>query len=226
MEQQKLKDKNLYAGEDVQTILLSLSYGDQYPNEYNQAIQELHNRYMEFISNASMLACRFFSNPSELAQDIAGNTFVTACEKAVEFEPRETFDEEREFKAWLVGIVKEQLKYFTTHNPERQFHSSVGELSIGLSAGDEQQDDELFVKEDDYPITKESAREALNSLKPRDKDIVMAYLNHVHRKNAHLPDDIMQDLCLRYKTTPFNVRQVKYRFFKKVRMLNGGKASL
>ncbi|RDV13329.1 sigma-70 family RNA polymerase sigma factor [Pontibacter diazotrophicus] len=224
MEQQKLKGKNPYAGESIQDILLVISYKDQYPDEYQYAFIEFHQRYMEFIYKACIQACKFFSNPSEFALDLSGNVFLVACERAVEFEPREGYDEEIELKAWLLKIMGEQLKSFTAHNPERKAFFSVDRLPTEPESEADTLEENDVLQEDDYPISRESVRDAMESLKTRDKDIVMAYLTHVHRKNAHLPDEIMQGLCSKYNTTSFNVRQVKQRFFKKVRMLNGGNA--
>ena len=221
MEQQKLKGKNPYADESVQSILIALSYRDQYPEEYKLAFLALHGRYMKFLYAACRQACKFFSNSSELAQEIAGNVFLIACERAVEFEPREDLDEEAEFKKWLIELIKMQLKLFTSHNPERKSFSSVDELQTEPEATRDEHDDLDTLKEADYPISKESVREVLESLKPRDRDIVMAYLTHVHRKNAHLPDEVMQDLCIRYGTTSMNVRKIKQRIFKKIREING-----
>jgi DNA-directed RNA polymerase specialized sigma24 family protein len=221
MEQQKLKGKNPYADESIQSILIALSYRDQYPEEYELAFLALHGRYMKIIYAACSQACKYFSNSSELAQEIAGNVFLIACEKAVEFEPRDGPDEEAEFKRWLVELVKGQVKLFTAHNPERKSFSSVDELPTEPESLRDELDDRDNLQETDYPISKESVREVLESLKPRDRDIVMAYLTHVHRKNAHLPDDVMQNLCLKYGTTSMNVRKIKQRVFTRIREING-----
>jgi len=229
MEQQKLRNKNPYQDESIEDLLLFLSYKEQYPEEYQHAFVEIHRRYMGFINKACHQICKFFSNNEEFAIDLAGNVLLQACQNAIQFEAAKGLTKtevDEKFKEWLVIIAKEELKWFTSHNPERKNYSSLDSISLETTtASDDLNGMGMLTQETDtYPITKESVTQVLESLKPRERDIVMTYLTHVHRKNAHLPDEVMEELCSKYGTTSFNVRKIKQRAFDKVRKLNEGKA--
>ena len=229
MEQQKSKTKNPYQDESIEDVLLFLSYGDQYPNEYQAAFLEIHRRYIGFINKICHQVCKFFSNSEELAADLAGNVLLYVCQNAIQFEAGKGLTKvemDKIFKEWLVIIAKGELKRFTSHNPERKNYSSLEGISSEATTSREDLNEVgLLTQEiDTFPITNESVVQALESLKPKERDIIMAYLTHVHRKNAHLPDEIMAELCSKYGTTSFNVRKIKQRAFDKIRKLNEGKA--
>ena len=232
MGKQKLSGIDPALEQKLEDLLLYLSYREQFPEEYQAAVIEFHRRYMGIIYKISNNACRFFSNKTEMATEIASNVFVLACEQAVDFPfPKDNAEEivEKSFKEWLVKIVAVELKRFTSHNPDRKKSFAVdGTFIEGTGMGDNDFEDVSPEPEDnngsDYPISKESVTQVLELLKPRDKDIIMAYLIHVNRKGAHLPDEIMQGLCSKYGTTSFNIRKIKQRVFDKIRNLNVGKA--
>jgi len=57
---------------------------------------------------------------------------------------------------------------------------------------------------------------ALNLLSERDREILLTYFMY-QEENKHLPDDVLEELSLRYSTTSANIRQIKKRALDKIK---------
>ncbi|MBD3636596.1 MAG: sigma-70 family RNA polymerase sigma factor [Crocinitomicaceae bacterium] len=188
-----------------------------------ESFAEFFERYKGFLIKVCRKCCYSFDSSDQLADDVFQNTFIKVYHKAQTFklkDPESTQNAENEIKAWLSRIAYHELINFLRENPDeknlsnpfRQKSSDFAEIA---------EVDNLSELKEDYKSTsieKNILDQALGLLTEREKYILLTYMQYFdpNQPLGHLPDDVLNGLCVKFEISPENARQIKRRSLKKL----------
>lgn len=122
---------------------------------------------------------------------------------------------------WVSRIAKNELINFLRKNPDEKALSNpfrIKSVDIEDNTPLEYESNELT---ENKPVTihKEKLDKALSSLSEREKYVLMTYMQYFDptEPNRHLPDELLKNICIKFNTTPDNIRQIKSRAIKKMK---------
>lgn len=195
--------------ENSEDLLVIISMQDDEPNAAKDAFEEFYQRYNKFVWKTCFKLCGNLQSfkAEELLQDVFLDVYNN-YDKTSYFDADKHKNIESGIKFWLVGIIKNHLK---------RYFEECSKLS-NIDYGDSFPDRPFF----DLPIKNELfdspkmilIERALDSLKPRDREILLISMNF--EDEGKLPKEIKQTLCKVYGLLPDSLRQIKRRARKKV----------
>jgi RNA polymerase sigma factor (sigma-70 family) len=199
--------------EDLADLFLSMALKEDDRQGAEKAFAVFYNRYRNYLYTVVRNACKSWKMyGDELVQAVHQNTFLTVFEKAESFlqiEEVPTDRQEKRMKSWLGRIAeREMYKLLRELKGEKEkidYHDNLTNL--------ENYDVEIkSQKSDDFLL----AEKALNSLKERDRNILVTYLMF-EDGNKNLPGSEIQRLADMWDVLPDNMRQIKKRSLEKAK---------
>jgi hypothetical protein len=174
----------------------------------HQAFHEFYSRFKQDLFDSINSICRTYTNKSELSGIVFNNTFFNAFNYAHTFSvPEGTPPEGVRLKilGWLVTIARNVLKaqFSPKLRPDKEKEEAVyrAMLKSGSSSRKAESYQEKIVQEAMRQIPKE-----------RDREIFFIYWLYYEQgekgQAKKLPDDIYDELCVKYNTTEQNIRQI------------------
>ncbi len=160
-----------------------------------------------------------------LAEDIFQNTLLKVLSKAHTFKSKNSEGDSKnisiEIKAWLSRIAHNELINFLRKNPdEKALSNPFREKSLDLAGTivDSSEEGLEYIKPEKL-FQKNLLDAALANLTEREKYILMAYMQYFDPSQPlrHLPDDVLESICVKFGIKPDNVRQIKGRAMKKLK---------
>lgn len=200
------------------------SAGNELDSE--SAFNEFFLRYKNFLLRACKKSCASFDSSEMLADDIFQNTLLKVLNKANTFKSKSEEGDSKnisiEIKAWLSRIAYHELINFLRKNPdEKALSNPFREKSLDFAgAQDDSSEEEKENIKPEKLFQKNILDTALASLTEREKYILMAYMQYFEASQPlkHLPDEVMQSICMKFDLKPDNVRQIKGRAMKKLKL--------
>ncbi len=202
--------------EPIENLFLIMSMKDDDKEQAEKAYNEFHSRYSKYLYGIIISVAIKFKNTydyEELAENVFQNTLLTIWEKADTFmkiEDVASEKKERRVKAWLGKIARNEmfqlLRDYKTASEKITYDTElINEINLV---------DEPIV-ENQPKFEKKLLNNALKTLKPRDKDILLAYYQY-YEKDKNMPSEALDNLCRMFDTTKDNLRQIKKRALDKV----------
>lgn len=190
------------------------------------AFNEFFFRYKSFLLRACKKSCVSFDSSEMLADDIFQNTLLKVLNKAHTFKSKNPDGDSKnisiEIKAWLSRIAYHELINFLRKNPDEKvlsnpFRTKSNDLSNTII---EDHEEEIENIKPEKLIQKNLLEAALANLSEREKYILMAYMQYFDSTQPlkHLPDDVLNGICIKFTIKPDNVRQIKGRAMKKLKL--------
>jgi DNA-directed RNA polymerase specialized sigma24 family protein len=212
-----LSDQNLaampsFADDSNADLLVYMSMVRDDRVNARAAFAEFYGRHVDWVcAIVKRLPAIRMVSPADAA-DIVQDTFLHAYNGASTFIPKAAANsdsERRRVRAWLGGIAKKVI-----------LQHLVG---LGLLAGVEEIDVEAASAADCSTGAASAlvlkARDELDRLDERDKDIVLSWLYEYKpgSKNQRISNAGSQALAARWNTSPENIRQRRKRIFDQLR---------
>lgn len=202
--------------EPIENLFLIMSMKDDDKEQAEKAYNEFHSRYSKYLYGIIISAATKFKNTydyEELAENVFQNTLLTIWEKADTFMKIEDVapeKKERRVKAWIGKIARnEMLQLLRDYKTASEKITYDTELINEINLVDEP------IVENQPKFEKKLLDNALKTLKPRDKDILLAYYQY-YEKDKNMPSEALDNLCRMFDTTKDNLRQIKKRALDKV----------
>lgn len=179
------------------------------------ATKELYQRYCGWLFK--VLQKRLPQYDGDFLSDFVIQTFSVVFKNADRF--RRISDEdsvlqERRFKKWMLTIAN---NLYNSWNRKQAPATTMDEEFWLLAA---ERPDQKAPNERSTPEM-EAIAAAMAELSDRDRSILYAYLSHcpdITNRQSKLPRNMISELCSAYKTTPENLRTIRSRAMKKVRI--------
>ncbi|MFW5850988.1 MAG: RNA polymerase sigma factor [Bacteroidota bacterium] len=196
--------------EALADLFLSMALKEDDRQEAEKAFADFYNLYKNYLYTVVRNACKSWEMyGDELVQGVHQNTFLTVYEKAESFLRIEEVPVERQekrIKSWLGRIAeREMYKLLRELKDEKiDYHDDLTFL--------ENSDNEVETqKTEDFLLVEK----ALNTLKERDRNILITYLMY-EDGNKKLPSIEIKRLAEMWDVLPDNMRQIKKRSLAKV----------
>lgn len=193
-------------------------YQEDEPQEAEEAFNEFYNRYCRFVTAVVAKNCPEGSAyyDESLITATVHNTFYKAYFRAETFElggEAEEVKVERRIKAWLSAIAKNELRQLLkTTIPYLNYHKFTEDDN-----GTEPAELPAYLREDEpTSLERDSIHRALASLPEREQEVLLTYMRFQDGKKQ-LPTEELERLATFYDTTSDNLRQIKFRAFKRVK---------
>lgn len=189
---------NLKDLSDEELIKLCQEYKNKDAKMADSIFNELYLRYYEFL----YLYCQVRFNNSVEADILFERTWARA-RKYLSYDPQK---KKTKFATWLMAIAK---KVYIDVCLER-----MGDDTVITEPSENPFDDE----EKTIPKDVALMEEALNSLPPRENEIIRAHLDYETGENKYMPGAVLDYLCNKFNTSRANIRKIKQRsldFLKK-----------
>jgi RNA polymerase sigma factor (sigma-70 family) len=197
--------------------------------------------YQRYINDFHNLVCRRIDLSDAEADDLVQETIFQAYQSASTYECPEnlTTHESRALTlAWL-GRIAQRLHYSEYRKKRVTLVTGLeghdgDEFSSPTTSGErkvvntdlhnrirEAEDSVARISSsEDGSISPERQllRDALSSLKERERDILLVYRDHQQpgEKHPHLPKEILAQLCERHQIKPAHARKIRERAYKQV----------
>jgi len=199
--------------EALADLFLSMALKEDDRQEAEKAFAVFYNRYKNYLYTVVINACKSWEMyGDELVQAVHQNTFLTVFEKAESFlqiEEVPTDRQEKRMKSWLGRIAeREMYKLLRELKGEKEkidYHDDLTNLENSVEEIKSQKSDDFLL-----------AEKALNSLKERDRNILVTYLMF-EDGNKNLPSSEIQRLADMWDVLPDNMRQIKKRSLEKAK---------
>lgn len=201
--------------EALADLFLSMAMKDDDRPGAEKAFAEFYNRYKNYLYTVTLNACRSWEMyGDELVQSVHQNTFQTVYEKAEDFLQIEEVSNERQekrMKSWLGKIAeREMFKLLRELKDQKENIVYQDDLTPFENSVEETESQ----KSNDFLL----AEKALNSLKERDRNILVTYLMF-EEGDKKLPSSEIQRLAEMWDVLPDNMRQIKKRSLAKMETL-------
>lgn len=219
-------------------LIAIMAKKDDNPKLAEHAFIEFHRRFMAYVYVICESQSRLKGITKEHErQEIANNAFLSAYNGAKTFNPREskTFGKnaDRVVKSWLGQITRNAiLVYFREY--ERVYRLSDAPDYETLYGTCEEKKNSVYAsfapidesvlsmphEEDEFTPESKYKREllkALKNLKPRDRDILITYLEF-EDENGNIPPEIRKRLCKRYHLADNYPTKIKQRSFNTLKL--------
>jgi len=211
-----------FADDSNADLLVYMSMAQDDPVNARAAFAEFYGRHVTWVHRMVKRLPTTRSISGEDVVDIVQDTFLDAYKGAGTFKPKASTDcdsERRQARAWLGGIAKNVILQYL--------------VGLGLLVGVEEIDVEAASAGDCSTAAAGAlvlkARDELDRLDERDKDIVLSWLYEYKpgSKNQRISNAGSQALATRWNTSPENIRQRRKRIFDKLGdALQPGQAAL
>lgn len=200
--------------ETIEDLFLIMSMKDDDKQQAEKAYNEFHNRYSKYLYGIITSAAKKFKNTydyEELAANILQNTLLIIWEKAdtfIKIEDVTIEKKESRVKVWLGKIAQNEMyKLLREYEADKITYDTELINEINLN------DEPISVSKPKFE--KVLLDRALNSLKEREKEILLAYYQY-SEKDKNMPSEALDNLCRIFDTTRDNLRQIKKRALDKV----------
>lgn len=195
---------------ELEDLLLNISFKEEERVLAEESFSKIYREYSQYLMNVIVSSLKGMGvYDEELAQVVLNNTFLKVYEKPLKFSVPNGAGDDKCFKAWISKISKNELlsQIEKVTDKEKRF----SDLNL------QEADLELEDVEDDFfeSANHRLLKDALNTLKERDREILLAHYLY-YEENKYKPSDVLDRLCLLYSTTKPNIRQIKGRSEKKI----------
>lgn len=195
--------ETLYSDED---LFVLMSYRTENEMEAQKAFRIFYDRYKNLLWSLCYSVCKKLNidNWEELVKVIFNNTMIAVFESP-------TYDSSKsKLSTWMSKIA-----YNETLDLINESKISTGKtIPLNEEITNSIADEENVIYYD--TPQKKLLDAALNLLSERDREILLTYFMY-QEENKHLPDDVLEELSLRYSTTSANIRQIKKRALDKIK---------
>lgn len=194
--------------EELEEILLTISYKEEDNQEALKAFETLYKNYSKMLSSIVKNSLKNMGiYDTQLYEAIMNNVFYIIFEKPLSFTVPENAKNDNCFKAWLSIVAKNELKSLIKEYLGKE--DSIGESEEDITEVSEASGTQLQSK------NMKLMEEALNTLSDRDKHIMIALYNY-YEEDKKTPSDVLDYLCKLHGTTKMNIRKIKERSEKKI----------
>jgi RNA polymerase sigma factor (sigma-70 family) len=204
-----------FADDPPADLLDWISKGDKL--ERTLASKELVQRYQGWLFG--VLKRRLPQYDKDFLADFVVQSFTAVFRRPDLFKRITGEDpviQERRFKKWILVIANNR---YNSWNRKQAPVTTMDDESLSIRA-------ERFAQTDAPRVEEPSSQRVdavsmvMEELTERERDILYAYLSNcpdVANRQSKLPRDVIAELCVRYETTPENIRTIRSRTLKKVR---------
>lgn len=187
---------------------------DDKPQEASQAWEEFYNRYGNYLWNCCLKVCSTVSEGESLAKDVFQSTLQKIYAKAKTYKT----DRATGLKSWMSRIAyNEFIDYFNKYNRRFVLVDEMPEVE------DQETDDkdERSQSEKLLDLKEEQLKALLSYLSPKEFKVLMTCISYhqIDNPNAHVPDQVIADLCSEFQIKPDALRQIKRRALIKLKNL-------
>jgi len=206
----KTKTLKPLTSEALADLFLSMAFKEDDRQKAEKAFADFYNRYKNYLYTVIRNACKSWEMyGDELVQEVHKNTFLTVFEKAESFLRIEEVPVERQekrMKSWLGRIAEREM-----YKLLRELRNEKIDYYDDLTFLENSNNEVKTQKTEDYLL----AEKALNTLKERDRNILVTYLMY-EDGNKKLPSFEIKRLAEMWGVLPDNMRQIKKRSLAKV----------
>jgi RNA polymerase sigma factor (sigma-70 family) len=202
---------------ELSLLISSIKAADRESEEFKLFQNEFYYRYNSYVLRGCQDFIRSLGETHfEAAKDLFQEIFIKIFKKLPEYQVASDATEtklDRCIKAWMGTIVKREFfKYYAKHKTY-SIVDFYDELPLHIYELPAHEDLEVHESEEERKL-----KDAFSKLKDRDATILRTYamFDCIHT-GKHLPQDIMDQLCQMFQTTPENIRQIKKRTFDKLK---------
>ncbi len=203
MEIVKKVEKFPMVAETDADLLVIMSMKDDVESSH-ASFTEFHRRYKKFLYFLIERTCSNHPNSKELIKVIFNNVLLNVFQYCESFNCSEKDEEivKKKIMGWLTTIAKTEYKAqfikTTKKVEEEMMYKSMVKSSISQSK---------------YSYSEEIVGKAFEQIpKDRDRDILRTYWIFYEKgeksQAKNMPDDVLDDLALRYNTTKENIRTI------------------
>jgi RNA polymerase sigma factor (sigma-70 family) len=208
---------------DSSDLLVLIGYRNDNPDEAEAAFEELYRRNYEYVFNlayASMKQLDLQDQTTEYAEDLSQDVWKEIWEGLGDsfMEDSDTAsDPNTSVKKWLAAVVRNRVKRCLAETVERR-ETYDGFKEIPLIAVTSHDDDFNLTSTPKY----ERVEQALNSLDPVDKEILLIsfefdLLDNDGVRRRRITKDIRNTLINKHGLSPASLRKRKQRALEKLR---------
>lgn len=167
------------------------------------AYEEIYRRYAKLIWNLCNSACESFVvvDLPAFIEEVFSQTMIAIYEHPT-YKPGKG-----KVATWISKIAQNKARDLIKDWP-RPCEVLDGSRSISYLV--EYDDEEDYITPEQQQLN-----QALSHISEKERDIILTYMMY-QDGNKHLPDDILNELRLRYNTTSENIRQIKKRAMTKL----------
>jgi len=199
--------------EALADLFLSMAMKEDDKQNAEKAFVEFYNRYKNYLYTVVRNACKAWKMyGDDLVQSVHQNTFITIYEKAESFlhiENTPIEQQEKRMKAWIGKIAHTEMYKLLRELKDEKENMDYHDDIVSFESSDE----EFEIQKSENMILTENA---LNSLKEKDKNILLTYMMYKDG-NKKLPSEEIQRLADMWDILPDSLRQIKKRSLEKVK---------
>ena len=184
------------------------------PLEARSAWEEFYRRYAGYLWNCCLKICRTVSEGDSLAKDIFQSTIQKIYIKAKTYNP----DRATGIKAWMGRIAyNEFIDYFNKFNQNFVLVNEMPDVEEDV----QEDEDERAITEKLLDLKEDQIKNLLSNLSAKEFKILMTCMSYfqIDNPNAHLPDDVINDLCSEFNVKSDALRQIKRRAILKLKSI-------
>jgi RNA polymerase sigma factor (sigma-70 family) len=201
------QSKISYTDED---LFVLMSYKEENEDEAKEAFTIFYDRYLKLVWSLCYKVCSYHDRSgNELAEDVFNNVMISIYEHP-------TYDSSKgKLSTWISKIARNEMKDLLDLLNEKR----IGEKKF-VALNDKilsNIHEEVYSEADFETPEKKILDDAIKTLSDREQEILLKYMLY-QDGNKHLPDDVLKALCDKYGTTSVNLRKIKERSLKKIRI--------
>ena len=196
--------------DEIGEILLSFEYKDENENLAKEYFTKMYRYYGASVNAIVKDALnKMGAYNKELLDASVANAFLNVYQyPKLEFEVKGENSPDDCFIAYLVTIARNEiLKVLKTKSNNKLVYLDEDLPEVAF--------DDVELEERLLSVNEKMLNDALNTLKPEHKEIILALYNY-HEEGKKTPTEVLDALCKTYGTTRDNIRQIKTRGVKKI----------
>ena len=176
---------------------------DENLEKAQHAYEEIYSRYAKLMWNLCNSACESFAvvDLPAFIEEVFSQTMIAIYEHPT-YKP-----DKGKVATWISKIAQNKARDLIKDWP-RPCEVLDGSRSIPYLV--EYDDEEDYITPEQQQLN-----QALSHISEKERDVILTYMMY-QDGNKHLPDDILNELRVRYNTTSENIRQIKKRAMSKL----------
>ena len=196
--------------EELEEILLSIALKEEDSKSADISFSKLYKHYsIPLQSIIKVVLKKMGIYDVDLMNTALNTTFVKIYENPpLDFKIKENNTLDNCFIAYLVTITKHEI--LSLLKPKKDDKVTISESDLRDIAFEEYEIDDSILS-----INAKTLNDALNTLKPEHKEIILALYNY-HEEGKKTPTEVLDTLCKTYGTTRDSIRQIKKRGMDKI----------